>query len=132
MNEPVAAITFLNVAELGPSDRFYRETLGLELVEDQGCARVYRVAAGGYVGLVRTKTALQPAAGHGVLVSIVVDDVDAWYDRLRTSPGIEIESAPVMVPGIPVNSFFLRDPAGYRLEIQAFTDPAAAVRFEAP
>jgi len=33
-----------------------------------------------------------------------------------------------MVPGIPVYSFFLRDPAGYRVEIQAFTDPPAAQR----
>jgi hypothetical protein len=34
-----------------------------------------------------------------------------------------------MVPGIPVYSFFLCDPGGYRVEFQAFTDPPTADRF---
>ena len=35
-----------------------------------------------------------------------------------------------MVSGIPVYGFFVKDPAGYHVEIQPFTDPATRERFE--
>lgn len=35
-----------------------------------------------------------------------------------------------MVPGITVYSFFLKDPGGYRVEIQAFAESETEARFE--
>jgi len=66
----------------------------------------------------------------GALLSITVDDVDALYERVKDLPNIEILNEPCMVPGIPVYSFFFKDPGGYHVEIQAFTDPATRDRFE--
>ena len=133
VDHPYASITFLTYEDLESGIRFYGETLGLPLIEDQGWAKVYRISGSACVGLVsaRGKTPTTPV-GSGVLLSIVlvdVEDVDAWYKRLRDEPDIEITSEPSMVPGIPVYSFFLRDPAGYRVEIQIFTDPPTADRF---
>lgn len=68
--------------------------------------------------------------GSGVLLSIVLvdaEDVGAWYERLRDRQQVEILSQ-LAVPGVPVHSFFLRDPGGYRVEIQAFTDSLTADR----
>ena len=62
----------------------------------------------------------------------MVPDVDAWYDHLKDCEEIEILSTPAMVPGVPVYSFFLKDPAGYGLEIRAFTNPETATRFGEP
>jgi catechol 2,3-dioxygenase-like lactoylglutathione lyase family enzyme len=134
VNRPLASITFLTYEDLKPGIRFYGETLGLPLIEDQGWAKVYRISGSAYIGLVaaRGKTPERPV-GSGVLLSIVLvdgEDVDAWYERLRDEPDIEITSEPSIVPGIPVYSFFLRDPAGYRIEIQAFTDLDTRKRFD--
>ena len=132
MKKAYAAITFLSYTDLAAGIRFYQESLGLELVEDQGWAKVYRLCEGGYVGIVQTKKPVAEPLGSGALLSITVTDVDAWHDHLKGLPEIEILSEPAMVSGIPVYSFFLKDPAGYHLEIQAFTDPATATRFGAP
>ena len=128
---PYAAITFLTYENLASGERFYEEILGFPLVEDQGWAKVYRICPGAYVGLVsaRGKTTEQPV-GSGTLLSITVDNVDAWYERLKDVSGIEILSKPALVPGIPVYSFFFKDPGGYHVEIQAFTNPVTRERFE--
>ena len=44
-------ITFLYVEDLERSDRFYAGLLGLPLVVDQGACRIFRVAAGAYLGV---------------------------------------------------------------------------------
>ena len=132
MRESYAAITFLSYADPEAGIRFYHDVLGLTLVEDQGWAKVYRICEGGYVGIVQAKKSPAEPVGAGALLSLTVPDVDAWYEHLKGHQEIEILSAPAMVPGIPVYSFFLMDPAGYHLEIQAFTDPETAVRFGAP
>jgi len=133
VDRPSASIAFLTYDELAAGTRFYGETLGLPLVEDQGWAKVYRIGGTAHVGIVETRRGpVERPVGSGTLLSIVVDAVeavDAWHARLRDEPEIEITSDPAMVPSIPVYSFFLRDPAGYAVEIQAFTDPATARSF---
>jgi len=131
MDAPYAAITFLTYEDLAPGERFYGETLGFPLVEDQGWAKVYRICAGAYVGLVSVRgKAIEGPVGSGTLLSITVDDVDAWHEHLRNLPNIEILNEPSMVPGIPVYSFFFKDPGGYLVEIQRFTDCETRERFE--
>jgi len=122
VNPPYASITFLTYEDLSDGERFYGETLGLE--------KVYRISDTANVGLVSARRRPAPEIpGAGVLLSIVVDDVDAWYEKLRTCSQIEIDNPPAMVEKLPVYSFFLTDPGGYRVEIQAFTDLESARRF---
>ena len=133
MDRPSASIAFRTYENLQVGMRFYGETLGLPLVEDQGWAKVYRISGAAYIGIVEARQgSVERPVGSGALLSIVVDTpeaVDAWHARLRDIPEIDITSAPATIPGIPVYSFLLRDPAGYALEIQAFTEPTTADRF---
>jgi len=130
MSGPYASITFLTYEDMAAGDHFYRDVLGLPLVEDQGWAKVYRVCDAANVGIVQAGcSSVDKLAGSGCLLSIVVEDVDAWYSKLRDEPSIEVLGPPTIVADSPVYSFFLRDPAGYRIEIQAFTDSDTAALF---
>ena len=130
MKAPYAGITFLTYENLEAGDHFYREVLGLSLIEDQEWARVYRIHGSSHVGIVKARRGpVEKPVGSGALVSIVVEDVDAWYECLKHEPSIEILGPPAIVADIPVYSFFLRDPGGYAIEIQAFTDARAQQRF---
>ena len=130
MKAPYASITFLTYEDMEAGDHFYRVVLGLPLIEDQGWAKVYRTHGSAHVGIVEARRRpIEKPVGTGTLLSIVVEDVEAWYEQLKHEPAIEILGPPAMVADIPVYSFFLKDPAGYHVEIQAFTDAAAQRRF---
>ena len=130
MKAPYAGITFLTYANLEAGDHFYRSILGLPLIEDQGWAKVYRIHGSAHVGIVEARRGpIETPVGSGTLLSIVVEDVDAWYEHLKNEASIEIIAPPSRVADIPVTSFFLKDPGGYTIEIQAFTDATAQQRF---
>ena len=130
MRAPYAGITFLTYEDVAVGDHFYREVLGLPLIEDQGWAKVYRIHGSSHVGIVSARRGpIDKPVGSGTLLSIVVEDVDAWYEALKDESSIEILGPPAMVGELPVYSFFLKDPAGYHVEIQAFTDEAVQQRF---
>lgn len=130
MKAPYAGITFLTHENFEAGDHFYREVLGLPLIEDQGWARVYRIHGSAHVGIVKARRGpVEKPVGSGALISIVVEDVDAWYEHLKDEASIEVLAPPSMVADIPVYSFFLKDPGGYAIEIQAFTDEAVQQRF---
>jgi lactoylglutathione lyase len=131
MISPTAAITFLTYEDMDAGDHFYREVLGLPLIEDQGWTKVYRIHGAAHVGIVEARRGpVERPVGSGTLLSLVVEDVDAWYERLKNEPSIEVLNEPSMVLDIPVYSFFITDPAGYRIEIQAFTNPNTKARFK--
>ena len=131
MQAPYAAITFLTYEDMETGDHFYRVVLGLPLIEDQGWAKVYRIHGAAGVGIVKARRGpVDKPVGAGALLSIVVEDVDAWYEILRDEPTIELLGPPAMVGNIPVYSFFLKDPAGYHIEIQSFTDATTVERFK--
>jgi len=53
-------VTFLYVADLEATHRFYSDLLGLPLVLDQGTCRIYRAAGEAFLGFCRRGAALQP------------------------------------------------------------------------
>jgi catechol 2,3-dioxygenase-like lactoylglutathione lyase family enzyme len=111
-------ITFLPVSDLERAATFYRETLGLQMVVDQGDCRIYRVAAAAFLGV-----CLRPdrVASTGVIVTLVTQDVDAWHERIIAAGGI-CESPPAAHPQYRIYQAFYRDPDGHLLEIQRFDD----------
>lgn len=114
-------ITFLYTADLAESARFYETVLGLKLARDQGTCRIYQVTAGGYVGLCQRDDARPDPNRRDIIITLVTADVDEWYERL-TSRGVVFEKPPGVNPTYNIYHCFLRDPNGYRIEIQRFLD----------
>lgn len=118
------AVTFLYAAEPEASWRFYEEAMGLDLVQDQGTCRIY--AAGGgtqaFLGVCRARApraSSEPRAEGGVVFTFVSPDVEGWRDFLAAR-GVAVPERVEYSEAYRVTHFFLRDPAGYLLEVQRF------------
>lgn len=112
-------ITFLCVADVKRSARFYGDTLGLTLVVDQGDCLIYRAGVSGFVGVCLRPDRVQT---DGIIVTLVTDEVDAWHEML-TAAGVPCDSPPAHHPEYAIYQAFYRDPDGYLVEIQRFDDP---------
>ena len=112
-------ITFLYTENLKATSQFYEEYLGLALVLDQGQCRIVKVRDGAYIGYCQRKV---PAEKSGVILTLVTDDVDGWYARLK-GLGVQFEKSPAYNPEYNIYHCFFRDPNGYLLEIQRFIEP---------
>lgn len=122
-------ITFLYYRHIEPAASFYEEIMGFELVEDQGWAKIYRVGGTAYVGIVAGEKGFHsPQEANAVLVTLVVDDVAAWYEHLK-SQGVRMLSTLEHRHEIGIRCFFLQDPGGYTLEVQRFMNPRQAEIF---
>jgi predicted enzyme related to lactoylglutathione lyase len=116
------AITWLYSDDLAAHGAFYRQVIGLAPVLEQrseagGCV-LFRVAGGAFLGV--CDLAHRPRGTAGMLVTFVVPDLDAAMVAL-SARGAAFEGEVLERPGH--RSAFLRDPAGYLLEVQQFTDP---------
>ncbi len=113
-------ITFLYTQNLAETARFYEDCLELPLVRDQGVCRIYRVSQDGYIGFCQHLSA--EAAPAGLIITLVSEDVDGWFARL-SAKGVSFEKPPMHNDQFHIYHCFLRDPNGYRLEIQRFDAP---------
>ena len=113
-------ITFLSVENIGRTDRFYHEQLGLELVLDQGGCRIYQVTDCAFIGACQRENL--PEKKEGVVFTLVTEDVDGWHQHL-VEQGIDVEQPPAENLTYNIYNMFFRDPDGYLLEIQRFLDP---------
>ena len=122
-------ITFLYYHEVEPAARFYGEVMGFDLVEDQGWAKIYRVAESAYLGVVAGDRAFHtPQESNAVLVTLVVGDASQWYDELQ-GRGVRLLSELEHREEIGIRCFFIEDPGGYALEVQQFLRPEQVAVF---
>lgn len=110
-------VTFLYTKDLEQTAAFYEQILCLPLALDQGACRIYRVAADAFLGFC-TKHKAEPNP-QDVIITLVSQDVDGWYERLR-SKGVTFQKPPAYNAQYNIYHCFLRDPNGYLLEIQRF------------
>ncbi len=116
-------ITFLYFRDLEAPARFFEDILGLTLVEQQSFARIYRVAGSAFIGIVNgTGGFLRPQEQNAVLITMVTDRVDEWYEQLRDA-GVNLLSDVQINSVINIKGFFFEGPGGYRFEVQQFLRP---------
>ena len=121
--KPKSQITWFYYRDLEAASDFYEKILGLERVLDQGWTRVYRTGGSSFLGLVSGEKGFkQPQKESAVLISLIVEDVDAWYADLRDK-GVPFLRDLGEVASIKIRNFFIEDPGGYAVEIQQFMDP---------
>ncbi len=114
-------ITFLATLNLRQTREFYSRVLGLRETRDQGSCLIFQVAAAAYIGFCQREEV--PETGRGLIFTLVVEDVDAWYELLLEH-NVTIEEAPTRNSQYNIYHLFFRDPNGYLLEIQRFLTPA--------
>jgi predicted enzyme related to lactoylglutathione lyase len=124
--KPIAAqsqITFFYYRDLEAAVHFYHQTMRFELIEDQKWAKIYRVAGTAFLGIVAgDKGFRRPQDYNAVLLTVLVNDVDAWYSYLKDQ-GIKFLTEIRDKPDIQVRCFFIEDPGGYAIELQQFLRP---------
>lgn len=114
-----AQIVMFYYDDLAAPAEFYGKTLGLAQTQDFGWARFFRIVPGSEVGLVKAGPGAYytPQARNAVMLSIVTSDVDAWYERLKSLPGVDFIVDLQSHDGAPIRNFMIRDPGGYTVEI---------------
>ncbi len=110
-------VAFYHSSNLDATHEFYHDMIGLPLYKDQGACRIYRVRPGSLLGFCDH---FPKASTEGIIITLLTDDVDGIHDRMSGQPGVEVESAPRENPRFGIYHFFLRDPDGYKVEIQKF------------
>jgi predicted enzyme related to lactoylglutathione lyase len=113
-----AQISWVYTHDLDSTAEFYAEILGLECSRDEGDARIFKTGGNAFIGLCRAfaDRVVEPKGG---MISIVTDDVDAWYQRLR-GKGVAVDNPPRRLEQFAIYTFFIRDPNGYVIEFQQF------------
>ncbi len=124
MTPPIkGSITFFYYDDLDRAASFYGETLGFKLVNDPGFAKVFHAGAGTHIGLVDGhRGSMMPAEEKSVMLSMFVDDVDAWYQKLKEK-GLKLDP-PTNPPYNPMRVFIFKDPEGYTLEFLQWLTPS--------
>lgn len=113
-------VTFVYTDDLEKSSAFYRDTLELEFVLDQGSCHIYKLSPTSFIGVCRL--AERPSSPVGLTLSLVVDDVDGAHQAL-VEKGVPFERNPAYSEQFNVYSCLFLDPNGYRIELQEFRDP---------
>ena len=109
-------VTFLYYADVPAAAQFYEGILGLEKTFDEGWVQIYRVSSTAYVGLVdETRGVHRTSESKPVMLSIVTNEIDAWYAHMRTS-GVKLLSELSNSDNAPIRAFLVEDPGGYTVE----------------
>ena len=111
-------VTFLYYADLLEPRRFYGEVLGMPRYYETPWVTLYRSSPGATIGIVkRTHDSMSADTKRdAVMVSIVTNDVNAWYQRLKRGGRVRFEKDLYDHPDVPIRAFLIRDPAGYSVE----------------
>lgn len=118
-------VTFLYYDDLAAPRKFYGRTLGLVSYMENDWVTLLHTASGATIGLVKAPNSGTSAATKRsvVMVSLVTDDVAAWYQKLTRAASVRIVKPLYDHPCVPIRAFELEDPAGYPVEFFQWLDP---------
>jgi catechol 2,3-dioxygenase-like lactoylglutathione lyase family enzyme len=118
-----ATVQWLYYRDTAAINRFYTALFGAGPIVDQGWAWAYQASASGFLGIVDGERGLHQATDEkGVTFSLLVDDIEAWVERMRGIEGFEARSEQIGDESGRVRTFVGYDPEGYFLEWDTFLD----------
>ena len=111
-------ISWVYTEDLDSTAHFYADVLGFECSRDEGNARVYTTGGNACIGVCRAfaDRVVEPKGG---MISIITDDVDSWYLKLKNA-GLAVDQPPHRLEEFGIYTFFVKDPNGYVIEFQQF------------
>jgi hypothetical protein len=117
-------ISFLYFDDLQNAKKFFSEILGFEVACDQGydyCC-IYKVSESSFIGVVdRNRGAVRASTRDGVLTSLVVDNADYVYEKLKKLNLNELTDLK-RSERLNIKSIMFTGPEGYRFEVEEFLD----------
>lgn len=117
-----ATVIWMYYRDMDRAQHFYEETLGLDLLVDQGWAKVYRTSGSGYLGLVDESRGMHSYTEEkAVTVSFLTDNLEAWFEYAKGG-AFELRSDSLSEAGPRVHAFVGYDPGGYFLEFDRFLE----------
>lgn len=122
--EVSAQISFLYFDDLPNAMKFFEEVLGFEKAVDQGSdyCTIYKVSKSSFIGVVdRKRGAVKATTRDGVLTSLVVDNADKVYEKLKNMNLTELTELHVSQK-LNIKSVMFTGPEGYRFEVEEFLD----------
>ena len=94
--------------------------MGLELVADQGWAKIYQIGPTGYFGPVDEQRGMHNFTEEkAVTLSLITSDIDGWYEYASGHDAIEMRSEEISNTD-RYRAFVGYDPEGYYLEWDIF------------
>jgi catechol 2,3-dioxygenase-like lactoylglutathione lyase family enzyme len=117
-----ATITWLYYKDIPTMEKFYQQTLGLQLIADQGWAKIYQATESGFIGLVDERRGMhQHTEKKAVNVSFILNDIDGWFHYANQSKAFELRSNEISTgPEKKYRAFVGYDPEGYYMEFDTF------------
>jgi len=116
-----ATVLWLYYRDMDGIQRFYEDKLGLSLTVDQGWAKIYQTSLSGFIGPVDEKRGMHSFTEQkAVTVSLLTDDLDGWFEYVRTQGAFELRSQQIEAEDERYRAFVGYDPEGYYLEFDTF------------
>ncbi len=98
---------------------FYADILGLEASFQDDWVSLYKLTATSYIGVVKEggNAYHKVQKTNAVMLSIVVDNVDLWYNRVKANPDVPVLKEIHNSDNVPIRAFLIKDPGGYTVEL---------------
>jgi len=113
-------IIWLYYKDLPSAQGFYEKILGLDLLVDQGFAKVYSSSKTGFIGLVDGAQGLHRFSEEkSVTISFFTDDVGSWFSHLKTN-AIDLQTQSIQIESEAAEYFVAYDAGGYFIEFDRF------------
>lgn len=113
-------VAFYYTADLAQTVNFYQKILGLELALDQSSCKIFKINPNAFIGFCE-KSKLIPFS-YSCIITLVTEKVDQEFESL-IQKGVEVLKTPTLNKEYNIYHCFIKDPNGYKIEIQQFLDP---------
>ncbi|MEM8862821.1 MAG: VOC family protein [Chloroflexota bacterium] len=118
-----ATVQWLYYTDLPAVQTFYEQLLGVEMICDQGWAKLYQISPSSLIGLVDGAKGLHKVTDSArVTVSFFTQDVESWFEKAKSTAGFELRTPEITDESGLVKIFVGYDPDGYFLEWDQFLD----------
>ena len=110
--------TMLYYNDLQAPRKFYGDLLGLTSTMEDEWLSLYRLTPASYIGVIKQgeNSWHKVQEKNAVMISIVTDDVEGWYERIRRDSNVTILKEIYDNESVPIRAFLVQDPGGYTVE----------------
>ena len=110
--------TMLYYKDMEAPRKFYGGLLGLTSTMDDEWLSLYQLTPASFIGVIKEgeDSWHKVQETNAVMISIVTDDVDGWYERILQDGGVTILKEIYDNESVPIRAFLVEDPGGYSVE----------------